>query len=364
METGRDKVSIDGWGGISMNLKLDAKWEEFAEAANTSKDGIIVFGGSSCADTFLNKIKEKFDVKYIIDNDEKKWGKRIFGKYEVYSADKLKETTAEDIILITSTYYEEIVEQCMKLEIQGSVYSYLHLRDKVVRNDEIEVMNKELPKLKEICADDRLREIIDRIAEKKRTGIKDYSDIYEENQYFVENIIEPDENEVFIDGGAFNGETVREVIKFEANKLKKIYSFEMDKINFEKIPKDEFDDRVIFLNYGLWDSEQKLSFVEGERSSEIADYGNSLAECIALDSFIKEKVTFIKMDIEGAEQRALKGAAEIIKKDKPKLAICLYHKLEDMWEIPFYIHELVPEYKIYIRHHGKNDEETVMYAHI
>lgn len=234
----------------------------------------------------------------------------------------------------------------------------------MVGNNELEDMKQKLPKLKEICADSKSREIIDKIAEKKRLGIKDYSDISEENQYFVENIIKPDENEVFIDGGAFDGDTVREVIKFESNKFKKIYSFEIDKNNFEKIPKEEFDDRVIFVNCGLWDSEQKVFFVEGERGSEIAEYGNLSAQCIALDSFIKEKVTFIKMDIEGAEKKALKGAEKIIKRDKPKLAICLYHKLADMWEIPFYIHELVPKYKIYIRHHGKNDEETVMYAHI
>lgn len=347
-----------------MNLKLDVKWDEFAENARLSHNGIILFGASSCADKFLNKMKEKFAVRYIVDNDEKKWGGIFSKKYKVYSVDKLKETSPEDIILITSTYYNEIIEQCIKLGIQGNIYSYLHLRHKVVGNNELEDMKQKLPKLKEICADSKSREIIDKIAEKKRLGIKDYSDISEENQYFVENIIKPDENEVFIDGGAFDGDTVREVIKFESNKFKKIYSFEIDKNNFEKIPKEEFDDRVIFVNCGLWDSEQKVFFVEGERGSEIAEYGNLSAQCIALDSFIKEKVTFIKMDIEGAEKKALKGAEKIIKRDKPKLAICLYHKLADMWEIPFYIHELVPKYKIYIRHHGKNDEETVMYAHI
>ena len=70
------------------------------------------------------------------------------------------------------------------------------------------------------------------------------------------------------------------------------------------------------------------------------------------------------MDIEGAEQNALEGAKDIILRNKPKLAICLYHKPEDLWEIPLYIHSLVPEYKIYIRHHSHTNEETVMYAHI
>lgn len=83
---------------------------------------------------------------------------------------------------------------------------------------------------------------------------------------------------------------------------------------------------------------------------------------VAMDSIIKEKVTYIKLDIEGAELEALKGAQEIIKRDKPKLAICIYHKKEDMVEIPYFIKQLVPEYRLFIRHYSNNECETVLYA--
>jgi hypothetical protein len=69
------------------------------------------------------------------------------------------------------------------------------------------------------------------------------------------------------------------------------------------------------------------------------------------------------MDIEGAELDALKGAEETIKRDKPKLAICIYHKDSDFVETPEYIHEFVPEYRLYVRHHGRTSaRETVLYA--
>ena len=68
------------------------------------------------------------------------------------------------------------------------------------------------------------------------------------------------------------------------------------------------------------------------------------------------------MDIEGFEIKALTGASNLITKNKPKLAICIYHKFEDLWEIPFYIKRLNAEYKIYIRHHSFNLYETVCYA--
>ena len=68
------------------------------------------------------------------------------------------------------------------------------------------------------------------------------------------------------------------------------------------------------------------------------------------------------MDVEGAELEALKGARNLIERDKPKLAICLYHKDDDIWEIPYYIKKLVPEYKLYIRHYSNYQCETVLYA--
>ena len=68
------------------------------------------------------------------------------------------------------------------------------------------------------------------------------------------------------------------------------------------------------------------------------------------------------MDVEGAELESLKGAKKIIQRDKPKLANCIYHKMEDMTEIPLYVKELVSEYRLYVHHHSNSDGETALYA--
>ena len=93
-----------------------------------------------------------------------------------------------------------------------------------------------------------------------------------------------------------------------------------------------------------------------------AEQTGTLIKAVALDDCISDLVTFIKMDIEGAELEALKGSREILKRYRPRLAISLYHKKEDLEEIPVYIKELVSEYKLYIRHYSNAGVETVLYA--
>lgn len=113
------------------------------------------------------------------------------------------------------------------------------------------------------------------------------------------------------------------------------------------------------------DRSQKVYLSQGEGNSTISkdEKGRIEGKVVALDHILDgEKVTFIKMDIEGAEQSALRGAEQIIRAQRPALAICLYHKVEDMLEIPVWIKKLVPEYKIYIRHYSNEVYDTVCYA--
>ncbi|MBU3845034.1 MAG: FkbM family methyltransferase [Candidatus Anaerobiospirillum pullicola] len=110
-------------------------------------------------------------------------------------------------------------------------------------------------------------------------------------------------------------------------------------------------------------SEEWAQEIEGSTNADLKK-ALTRVDCIKLDDFCKERnvtPTFIKMDIEGAELDALQGAAATIKQHKPRLAICLYHNVAHMWEIPAYVKSLVPEYKLYCK---KNHPmwEFVLYA--
>lgn len=116
---------------------------------------------------------------------------------------------------------------------------------------------------------------------------------------------------------------------------------------------------------GLWSKNTILKFdTIGSGSGRISEEGTVSVKVNTLDEILKnQKVDFIKMDIEGAEVEALKGAKKIIREQKPKLAISVYHKPEDIFLISLLIHNMCSEYKLYLRHYRQfSAQETICYA--
>jgi hypothetical protein len=102
----------------------------------------------------------------------------------------------------------------------------------------------------------------------------------------------------------------------------------------------------------------------GQSVSKIRKDAETKIKLYRIDDFLDElpKVTFLKMDVEGAELAALRGAVSLLARDMPRLAICIYHSRKDMVEIPEWVREHFPQYKLYIRHHNRNASETVLYG--
>lgn len=191
---------------------------------------------------------------------------------------------------------------------------------------------------------------------------------YEDHgQYFSPSFMTYEDNEVFLDVGCCNLNSTIEMRK-HCKHLKKVYAFEPDPNSYEICVerKKRYDlKEVKLLPIGAWSEQSVLSFEPKDNGgSNICKTGSISVTVAPIDEVVahEDKVTMIKMDIEGAELEALKGAQETIRRDKPKLAICIYHKPEDMADIPLYIKELVPEYKFYIRHYSNDIFETVLYA--
>jgi len=155
-----------------------------------------------------------------------------------------------------------------------------------------------------------------------------------------------------------------------------VYSFEFIPSNIEIFKKNlalnvKMENRVIIVDRPISDfSKRKVFFKDAGTSSKIFNSEfegySGVCETLTVDDFVEKnnlnKVDFIKMDIEGEEQKALIGAIETIKNFKPKLAICLYHSWEDFSEIPKWIDSLSLGYKFYLKHSRVYSEETVLFA--
>jgi hypothetical protein len=112
------------------------------------------------------------------------------------------------------------------------------------------------------------------------------------------------------------------------------------------------------------DEDAQFHFQSGHgTSSKLSDDGEYIVEVKRLDDVIGGRnVTFLKMDVEGAELKTLYGAEEIIKRCRPKMAICIYHRAEDLWTIPQYVLSLHSDYRFYVRSYHPSSAETVLYA--
>ena len=191
-------------------------------------------------------------------------------------------------------------------------------------------------------------------------------------QYFDNDIIRPVEHEVFVDGGCFDGTTVRNFVAWSNRIYDEIYSYEPDHINYERTLTDMSNNPVKNLhlyNKGLWNKSDKLYFYEsgGQGSGIVSDDNEDTEvvpiETVSIDETVGDsKVTFIKLDVEGAEYEALQGAITTIQRYHPRMAISIYHKPEDIFTIPRFVMEMSDDYTFYLRHYQMSDCETILYA--
>jgi len=186
------------------------------------------------------------------------------------------------------------------------------------------------------------------------------------NQYFPEDIIQLSEHEIFLDCGAFTGDTLNDYLKYAKVPFKKYICLEPDPqnliaLNNNIVSKSLSNIQVIEIAVGNENAVLKFD-ATGGGGAGLSDTGSINVNCVRIDDFFNEEITFIKFDIEGAELSALKGAYNTIHKYKPKLAVCIYHLPNDLWEIILYIKEQFPFYDFSVRTHQYDGLDFVLYA--
>ena len=228
-------------------------------------------------------------------------------------------------------------------------------------------------KIRNLFTDQLSIDTFDRLMDAYRAKSIDCSSaLSSDNQYFNDIFINDlADNEIYVDAGVGYVGTIVDFIFYTKGKYRKIYAFEPNPSTYFGLAEQLSDLRdVVVIQSGLYNFDGELTFEMGDGGSKVVKGGDTPVDTLPkikvlkLDDFLQEPPTFIKMDIEGSEYNALLGAQKLIREHKPKLAICAYHKNDDLIKLPLLIRELVPEYKLYLRHHSANLFETVLYAKV
>ena len=171
-----------------------------------------------------------------------------------------------------------------------------------------------------------------------------------EKKEIYQDILKLGSNENIIDLGAYDGDTIKEFLEFTNGKYQHITAFEPDKKNFRKLLKNtDTLENITYINMGAWSHKDTLIFsTKAGRNSKLSAEGEQV-QVTDIDS-LEIPATFIKMDIEGSELKALDGMKKTIQKNHPKLYVCAYHRNEDLFSLPAKILEINDSYKIYFRH--------------
>ena len=319
-----EKALLPIMDGFKEKVFSDERYVQLKETVSRCGDGAYIFGTGSYARMLL-KVCERVRWKGFVVSS---LVKDSFETYPVMGLDELeKRYEGEYVFLPSKAYYGEMRERLISIGVPSD-------------------------------------QIVDATV---------LFDITEGRQYFDLPYLKYRSDEVFVDCGCYDGTSAIGFLNSCNGDYKHIYAFEPDKGNLKKIEnfyRNQGIDKYTLINKGVWDMDEELAFAaNGSANSHIQgiiDKNESRIETIevtALDKCLGNvDISFIKMDIEGAEYKALCGAKDIIKRCRPKLAICVYHKPEDIWEIPELIMDIRDDYKLYLRHYSFRDTETVLYA--
>ncbi|MBO5937101.1 MAG: FkbM family methyltransferase [Clostridia bacterium] len=317
---------------------------------------ILLYGMGNGADMII-KVLESYGITYedTFASDGFVRGHSFHGK-RVLSFSEAKEKYGDFVIIVTFAVHDDktmnfISELSNNFELYAPTVSVV---DGSPFTLEFFKENEENFHIAyEMLSDEKSKVDFLNILRFKLSGdVKYLLKAHSEKMKLYEDVLPLSEDETIFDLGAYDGDTIREFLSVTDGKYKKIIALEPDEKNFRKLErKTEGLNNITRLNMGAWDKEETLYFAKKSgRNSRLED-GGVPVHFTSVDNIATEEVTFIKMDIEGAELKALEGAKNTVAKYRPKLYVCAYHRNEDMFALPFKIKKLYEGYKIYFRQH-------------
>jgi FkbM family methyltransferase len=359
------------------------RWQGlFDKLADPYTNLLVLFGTGELGNWILGRLR-KVGVEPLcfVDNNHAKWGGRV-QDIEVLSPSDAVQRFGQTACFIVTIYNGSLAREQLREMGCGRVLPapllFWKYPDEFMPDLGIDAPERLLEQAEQIrqcfslLSDDQSRqELCDQI-EWRYWMNPEYLPL-PSNQpelYFPSDLVAETEQEVLVDCGAFDGDSIRSFMR-RGQSFRHLYALEPDAANLTGLHafisnlRDEIRERVTVWPYAVGDKDEQVNFVE---SHDVTSKISSSSEGITIESRCLDslpwrfKPTYIKMDIEGSEPLALAGGAELLRSELPVLAVCLYHRTEHLWQIPNLIHSLAPAYSFYLRRYAEDCWEQVCYA--
>ncbi len=283
-----------------------------------------------------------------------------FAGFRVHKLSEIEEQVEDPVIVLAfAAGYPELVDYIRALSkrhtlyvpdvpvIGGGLFDYQYCMAHL----------QELNEVYRSLADDESRRVYLNVIQFKISGDMRYlDDVTASTDDIYKKILRPTRGESYVDLGAYNGDTIRELLHYTGQHYSRIWAVEPDKKNHKKLAafvEGNAMHRIHLYQCAAWckDTELPFSAKSGRQSVLAAGENAELMPARCVDTLLGgAPASLIKMDVEGYEREALWGASRTIAHHRPKLAVAMYHRNEDIFELPLLVKRLCPAYKLYVRH--------------
>ena len=334
-------------------LKSKSSWERISE----SEKPIVLYGTGNGADMVLDEFEKLgIEISFVAASD----GfvrKRTFRNFEVRSISEiLKEYPDSLIVLGFATSIPEVMKSIREIAEKAEVIvPVVPVFGKEIFNREFMEKNADaLDTVYDLLEDSESKRVYEEMCRFQFTGdLSCLFSIESEREDALKDILKLRGNEHILDLGAYRGDTLMEIEDLFGG-FRSAIALEPDRKSFEKLKiYCEEKPHITPLPYAVWNEEREFSFFGGGgRQSTIYGEGKYTVRGVSVDSITDDKeITYIKMDVEGAEKEALEGMKNLLSTQRPALSIAAYHRSDDLITLVPLIKSINPQYKIYLRHH-------------
>lgn len=365
---------------IVKNDRRKEKLSELEKYLNEKKDNHLYIWGASqtaCMITdFCNQNSSLTVAGYIVDDAY--YREDTFCDKPVYKTSEwVSKAKSKDVVIYGFTNYERAKKVSQTLP-EGILDVYFHfpysanVDGTYLTYDDYQGAEQGFQEAYDCLDDDLSKDVMEAFINACISGDADkLESLRTDGQYFNE-LTKNMSPGCFVDLGAYIGDTIEEAFAFYGKRLEKVVAFEPDGQNLVQLKErmercGVTDERLQLVRKGSWNCAGVLHFSSSDSSSSISEEGDIEIEVDAVDAVLQNQtvpVSYIKMDVEGSEFESLQGAQGSITEGKPILAVCVYHKPDDLYRLTDLIRQFTQAkgYRYYMRYHGPDLREVVFYA--